>query len=292
MKLVNPTEKLSQEMGYPDTVRFLKTLGFDGVDMSFFDMFEDGSIWCRDDYREYAREIKNLGDEIGISFEQAHAPFPSSRGNEEFDTMAFSKIVRSMEIASILGIPRIVVHPLQHMPYIKNKKKLFNLSVEFYRRLIPYCEKFNIQVCCENMWQWGGRRKVIIDSICSQPEEFLALLEEVDSPWIVACLDIGHCALVGVDPADAIRILGKKHLKALHVHDVDYIKDCHTMPFTEELDWESVAAALAEIGYEGNFTFEANEFFGKFPVELWKDAGILLEKTGRYIMDRIEKNRK
>ena len=35
---------------------------------------------------------------------------------------------------------------------------------------------------------------------------FRALLEELDSPWIVGCLDLGHCALVGFDPAECIRM--------------------------------------------------------------------------------------
>lgn len=71
------------------------------------------------------------------------------------------------------------------------------MNVEFYRTLIPDCERLNIRVCAENMWQWDDKREIIVDSICAQPEEFCALLDAIDSPWIVGCLDIGHSALVG-----------------------------------------------------------------------------------------------
>ncbi len=292
MKLVNQTDVLDRALGHAQTIAFLKNAGFDGIDMSFFDMLSDQSPWCQDDYRTYARQLRDTAESLGISFLQAHAPFPSNKGEAEFDEMAFSRIVRSMEIASMLGAPRIVVHPLQHVSYVNHKKLLFDISVDFYKRLIPFCEQYQIQVCTENMWQWDQNRQVITDSICSQPEEFRALLEAVDSPWITGCLDIGHCALVGVDPADAIRTLGRKHLQALHVHDVDYRHDCHTMPFLENLDWASITAALAEIGYEGHFTFEANCYFTKLPRQTWEPAAALLESVGRYLISQIEDPRK
>ena len=290
MKLVNPTEILDTAIGLKESISLLKYAGFGGIDLSLFDMFQDDSVWCQDNYREYAREIRSYAESLDIFFLQSHAPFPSTKGEPEFDEMAFSRIVRAMEIASIAGVPRIVVHPPQHLPYVSNKKALFDMSVDFYKRLIPYCEQFQIQVCAENMWQWDEHRQVITDSVCSQPEEFCALIDAVGSPWIVACLDIGHCGLVGVNPADAIRMLGRDRLKALHVHDVDYRHDCHTMPFLENLDWESITTALGEIGYEGHLTFEANCFFQKLPRELWVPGAALLQRTGRYLISRIEEH--
>lgn len=106
------------------------------------------------------------------------------------------------------------------------------------------------------------------------------MLDEVNSPWIVGCLDLGHSALVGVEPADFIRALGKTKLQALHVHDVNYRRDCHNLPFTEKLDWESIAVALREIGYQGEFTFEADNFLFGFPKELYQPAAKLMVETG------------
>jgi sugar phosphate isomerase/epimerase len=82
--------------------------------------------------------------------------------------------------------------------------------------------------------------------------------------------------------------MGKDRLQALHVHDVDYVSDCHTMPFMESLDWNAVAAALAQIRYEGNFTFEADNFLIKMPRELMPEASRLMAQTGRYLIGRIE----
>ena len=62
----------------------------------------------------------------------------------------------------------------------------------------------------------------------------------------------------------------------------------HTMPFTKNLNWEAITRALAEIGYEGDFTFEADSFYEGFPPQLVPDACKLMERTGRYLVGRIQ----
>lgn len=287
MRLVTQTESLSPTFGDEQAVRMLAKSGFDAIDWSFFYMADDENVWNTDGWREHALHLRAVAEECGIGFSQAHAPFPTSRGEEPFDTVIRQKILRAMEAAAVLGVQNIVVHPRHHIPYAKNKAQLFEENVALYRGLIPYCEQFGIRVCCENMWQYDNNRRIIIDSACSQPEEFCAMLDTIDSPWIVGCLDIGHCALVGVDPADFIRALGNKRLQALHVHDVDHLHDCHTLPYIQKLDWNGITAALAEIGYDGDFTFEADQFLEAFPPELRQDASILMERTGRHLIRMI-----
>ena len=287
MQLVTTTEKLSETFGDEECVRILAEAGFDAIDWGFFEMSAGKGIWCTDDWKNHALRLKELGRECGIGFSQAHAPFPSSQGEEAADKIIMERILRSMEAAALMGIKNIVVHPKQHLVYAKEKKQLWQENLEFYRSLIPFCQTFGIRVCAENMWQYDSKRRYIVDSVCSQPEEFCSLLDALDSPWIVGCLDLGHCALVGVEPEDFIRAMGKDRLKALHVHDVDYLHDCHTMPFMKNLNWENITRALAQIGYEGDFTFEADSFYSGFPAPLMKDACRLMERTGRYLIGQI-----
>lgn len=288
MRLVTTTEKTAELFGDETCVRILAEAGFDAVDWGFFEMAGGKGVWCTDAWREHALRLKELGDAYGIGFAQAHAPFPSSKGTEPEDTVIRERILRAMHAASLMGIRNIVVHPVQHLVYAKEKQRLWEENLIFYRGLIPYCEEYGIRVCAENMWQYDNRRKYIVDSVCSQPEEFCGLLDALGSPWVVGCLDLGHCALVGVEPEEFIRAMGRDRLCALHVHDVDYVRDCHTMPFLKNLDWEAVALALAEIGYEGDFTFEADHFYDGFPAPLVPDACRMLERTGRYLISRIQ----
>lgn len=291
MQLVTTTEILSKTFGDEECVRILAEAGFDAIDWDFFEMSSGQGIWCTDGWREHALGLKDLAGECGIGFSQAHAPYPSSQGEEPADTVIRERIVRSIEAAALMGVRNIVVHPVQHLTYAKEKKKLWEQNLAFYRSLIPVCQEYGIRVCAENMWQYDNKRRVIVDSVCSQPEEFCGLLDALDSPWITGCLDLGHSALVGTEPQDFIRAMGKNRLGALHVHDVDYLHDCHTMPFLKNLDWEAITQALAEIGYEGDFTFEADSFYIGFPDALKRDACRLLERTGRYLVSRIQQKR-
>ena len=291
MRLSTQTHCLAEKFGDEQAVRILAEAGYDAIDWSFFNMFDDNDVWVREGWKEHAHALRKVGDECGIAFNQAHAPLGTSKGEEPFDTMAMERILQSIEIASILGIDNIIVHPKQHLPYAKNKKYLFDINVEMYKNMMPLCEKLGVRICTENMWQYDTNRQVIIDSVCSQPEEFCAMVDAVGSPWLGACLDIGHAALVGVDPADFIRELGHDRLKALHVHDVDHRRDCHTLPFMEKLDWASITAALGEIDYTGDFTFEADQFLYAFPKALQPEAAKFMVKTGRYLMEQVEANR-
>lgn len=288
MRLVTTSDILADTFGDLEAVRILASNGFDAIDWSFFNM-ERQPAWQGNDWREHAMEIRRTAEDCGIGFGQSHAPFPTSTGEEEKDKAILAVILQSMEAASILGCHSIIIHPRQHLVYAKNKKQLFQENVAFYTSLIPYCEQFGIHVCVENMWQYDHKRHIIVDSVCAQPEEFCAMIDAIHSPWITACLDIGHAALVGVDPADAIRALGHDRLQALHVHDVDYLHDCHTLPFNRDLDWDAITAALAEIHYEGDFTFEADAFLKQFPPELRRDASVLMERTGRYLVARASR---
>lgn len=286
MRLVTQTETLARNYSDVETVEILAKAGFEAIDWSFFDMLNDDNIWNSDGWKEHALELKAAAEACGIGFSQAHAPFSTTFGDDYENSTLWPRIIRSMEIAALLGVKNIIVHPIHHIPYKKNREFLFAENVAMYKKLVPYCEKFGIRVCSENMWHYDPNRAIPIDSICSQPEEFCALLDAIDSEWIVGCLDIGHSAIVGVDPAEFIRALGPKRLQCLHVHDVDYKHDCHNMPYMEKLDWESIAAALAEIGYTGDFTLEADNYLKRFPKDVMPEASRLMAAVSRYIVSK------
>ena len=102
------------------------------------------------------------------------------------------------------------------------------------------------------------------------------------------CLDVGHSALIGEEPQDAIRYLGKERLQALHVHDVDYITDLHTLPFVGKLEWNNICQALHDIGYEGELTFEADGFLRNYTNDNIDMACRYMVQTGRYLISLIE----
>ena len=279
MILSTKTGFLDKIYGIKDAIAIIADAGFDAIDFSM-DSAEYGSDVHS---KEYYTELRKYAESKGVYFNQAHGPDGSSFADEERNKKRFQEVIFTIRHAALLGAENIIIHPCQHMDYYKqgNAERLFEYNMEFYRKLIPYCEEYGIKVAIENMWQYP---KMISHSTCSRPDEFIRYIDELSSEWIVGCLDIGHSVLVREDPAEFIRKLGNKRLKCLHVHDVDGNDDLHTLPYFGITDWESVMSALAEIDYKGDFTYEADGFLQDKPKELLPDFVKLMEKTGRYMI--------
>lgn len=287
MILSTQTDFLGRAYGEAEAIRMLAKAGFDAYDFSFFPMFDNPEYPMNGPgFREYAKSLRAVADGCGIICNQAHAPFASSTGDADDDERRFAAIARSLEAAAVLGAKVIVVHPKQHLPYITHAAELKELNIGFYKRLVPYCEQFGVKVACENMWQENLAAGRIIDSTCSRPGEFCEYIDAVGSPWVVGCLDVGHTALTDEDLGGFVRAMGPGRLQALHVHDNDLVEDSHTLPFTCKIDFSALVTALKEIGYQGDFTLEADHFLEKFPLPLVPDALGLLYKVGRFLADQ------
>lgn len=296
MLLTTQTEKLEEFFGDKAAIEMVADAGFDSIDYSMFHMSRDNCILNTDEYKKYAKELKNIADQKGIGFTQAHAPFRFAfeSTEQEYLKIAKDQVVRAIEVAGILGVEIIVVHPLQFRPYLTNKDYLKQINMKYYNELIPYCEEYGVKMACENMWQYNKKRECIIDSVCSQPAEFNDYIDSVNSEFLVACLDLGHCGLTNIEAQDCIRAMGSKRIKALHVHDNDYLGDDHTLPGFGEMNWDEITKALAEIDYTGNFTFEADNFLdsvGSDPKAV-KAALTIMEVTGRNLISKIESYKK
>ena len=272
-----------------EAIDLMADAGFDAIDFSFH-IKKEYSSENTDGQAGKARftEWRKRAEARGLVFNQAHAPEGSSFKDMDKTVQRFHEIRRAIRNASYLGIPHIVVHPVQHLPYCEPgvPEQLFEMNMKFYNALKPYCEEYGVKICLENMWQEPNGK--IDHSTCSTPEEFVRYLDSLNSEWFIACLDIGHAPLVGVDPCDLIRALGKDRLKALHVHDVDGVDDLHTLPYFAKINWDSVCASLKEIGYTGDLTFEAGNFVYQLPSELAAPAAKFMVATGRYLIDKIK----
>ena len=290
MLLSATNASLIRKCSCEESIELMHAAGFDAMDFylnggpEYYDESTDSAS-----FKERFLRLRAMAEEKGMCFNQAHAPYSTSFMDAEQTKRRFQDVVRSMRNASYLGVRTIVVHPMQHLTYAEPgvPEQLFEMNMDFYRRLIPYCEEYQLKVALENMYQVPYGKK-INHSTCSKPEEFIRYLDELNNDVFVACLDLGHTCLVCEDPAEFIRKLGSTRLKALHVHDVDGIDDTHTAPYFGVINWDQVMAALKEINYEGDFTFEvAGQYLNPLPKELFASALYHLAETGRYLMKKL-----
>ena len=152
-------------------------------------------------------------------------------------------------------------------------------------------KQFGVKIAIENMWQRKWNPKRCFHSSCSRTEEFCDYIDTIGSEWIVACLDLGHAGLVREDPARMIYILGHR-LQALHVHDNDHTDDLHGIPLFHCMDFDSIVKALADVNYQGDFTYEAADFYKKLPRRAWKSVTEMMVEIGRDFIEKIEAQRK
>ena len=288
MKLVTMTKYFSKQFGLENAVDLLAAAGFNGLDFTAYHMSE---FYTDAHPKSYYEEIRKRAEARGISFEQAHAPYHGSYHSDNPRTEEqIAEIVCSMKNASYLGVKNIVVHPIQHERYRlpEMPERLFEENMIFYRRLLPYAETYGIRVCTENMYQ-GDMNILNVPSVCARPAEMIRYFDEINHPLFGCCLDVGHATLVREDAAAFIQALGKKRLTCLHVHDVDDAHDRHLPPyFGGAIAWDRVIDALAEIGYEGNFTYEADYFFQGRPPEIAPAAARLMASIGHSLIKRFK----
>lgn len=286
MRLSTQTDYLNKVFGFEKAIDMLAEAGYDCIDFSAY--FEEHYTDVHD--KSFYTEMRKYAESKGLTFNQAHAPFASSFNDDEEKTeKRFWEIVTAMKNASYLGVENIVVHPYIHIRYHieGNPEILFEKNMQFYRRLIPYCEEYGIKVALENMWD-RAHSNLIGHCACSRPGEFVRYMDELNNDCFVGCLDIGHTMLVREETDLFIKALGNKRLKCLHVHDVVADQDLHTLPYFGVTDWDSVMKALAEIDYKGDLTFEADCFFNGKPVELLQDTANYMAKTGRILISKFE----
>ncbi|MCQ2471817.1 MAG: sugar phosphate isomerase/epimerase [Clostridia bacterium] len=296
MQLATQTSYSAAFFGMRESVEMIKEAGFDSIDFSMFCMSDENCILNTDGYIDYVRRLKAIARRNDIKFSQAHAPFsfPIKHGERYFMDIVKERVTRSIEIAGMLDIPVMVVHPMQFRPYHKKKNQKFfrELNVKYYSDYMPMCEEAGIKIACENIWKTRGKKhkKHIIGGACATPERFKHLIDAVDNEHFTGCLDLGHCGLTGIKAQDFIREVGEGYISALHVHDNDNIRDLHTAPGYGKMEWDEIAKALAEINYDGDVTFEADEFIAPFANDPRSalQALKLLNSIGRNFIRRIE----
>ena len=284
MIFATQTDFLARKYGLVRAVEMLIEAGYPAIDVT---MYYPNDCPFTDDYREVAAKLRTMADEAGVRFVQAHAPFGG--GYDRYLNEHVPLFPRAFEFCSLLGIENIVVHPIMKGHYYGTETEHFDMNMKFYRALAPLARTNKVKIAIENMWDRHPVTGRICDHVCADPHELNRYYDELADPEaFTICLDIGHVALCGREPEDAVRIIGGERLGCIHAHDVDYISDLHTLPGVCKIKWDNVARALGEIDYCGPFTMEADNFFNGFMEEQYPIVAKFMADTAKVISDKID----
>ena len=243
------TKELSD---FENEIRQLKDIGFDCIDyQGFINTQTPLYEMSETDFETYLQNQRQITESAGIQISQAHGPwrYPICDSTEEERNERFEKMSKAIRGTAILGCDRMVLHNIMPQGKVDENASLVKaLNRDFFLRLCEVGRENGVVICLENM-PFSGQ-------CLARPWQTLDFVKSFDSKWFRVCLDTGHCAVLGISAGDAVRLIGKEYLWALHVHDNDGIKDLHRAPCDGVLDWADFGDALAQIGFEGTLSLE------------------------------------
>jgi sugar phosphate isomerase/epimerase len=277
MKTSTPTFQLSGWFGEDVAIEMIAKAGFDAFDYSLHEIisFDWKNLkstvntkhpYFQNDYNKHLKMLKRVAEDNGIVCNQSHAPFPL------FDKAVEGELKKCIEATAELGGEIIIIHP--------DKSLKLEENIEVYSELLPFAKSHGVKIACENMFDWRADLGYAVPKACGTKEDFVAHLNALNDPYFVACLDIGHAEMMkdGTCAVDMIKALGTK-LKALHIHDNDKTHDNHQMPFTMDIKYKPIVKALKEVGYNGYFTLEADNYTRMIGREKAQQGQIDLKKS-------------
>ena len=256
MRTSTEIDSISRIVGEETALELIAKAGFDAWDFSLYGMWgwdkksrreiESNHPLSSREYLSFARGLRRIGEDLGIVCNQSHAPHPSI-------LCGIDNLLRSIECTAEVGAEICVIHP--------DNNSTVEQNVEMYMKLLPFAKACGVKIATENMWNWNKELDIAAPAACSSADSFLAHIKAMDDSHFVACLDIGHAEMRGLNSSavEMIYALGDK-LCALHIHDNDKHRDSHQIPGSMNIDFASVASALKNVGYNGYYTLEAYNF--------------------------------
>ena len=238
--------------GVAEGAKRLKAHGYDCADyQNFINTETDFFKLPEKEFEKILLEEKKIVADAGIFIHQTHGPWRRPQDATEADRAErFDSMSKAIRGTAYLGCENIVVHPL--MPFGSHSdaepKTQWDINLEFMSRLAEVGKEYAVTVCFENM----PFRELPLSPV----SEILRMVREINSDYFGVCLDTGHAAAIGDSPADAVRLLGKKYLRVMHVHDNDGKRDYHWLPGTGVINWNDFSEALFDIKYEGALVLE------------------------------------
>jgi len=242
--------------------------GFTYLDLNFCEAMNPFSRMRDDDWETFVDELVETGKRCGVVFPQSHLPYYDIFGTKDPDKIKTMEelIRRSIIASSRMGVKWTVTHPGTVYSAGQDMSVSLERNLEYYARHVATAKEHGIGMALENDFEYKSAPYQHI--YCANVYEQVTLIDAFSDPQHVgACYDFGHANLVGGFHRQNLNILGKR-VKAIHVQDNQGLHDDHFLPFHGNTDWKEAMAALADIDYAGDMTFEIQEWGRFYPKEL------------------------
>ena len=240
---IGVTQIILDNMPLADTLSLCQEAGYDAVELCF-DEERDTDISMSQS------ELNTVGEccvAAGIEISSIVATFRDlgnllSRNAAE-RAKGVKSVVRSLEIAGVLGVDAILLHPGQLTDEGTYQAAWDNLS-SILSDLVPVAASNSAVIGLENVW----------NKFLLSPKEMREFLDAIGSEWVAAYLDTANMMAYGY-PEHWIRELG---VRIARVHFKDFKRDQHQFVnlLDGDTDWQTLMCEFRAVGYDGYVVHE------------------------------------
>jgi hexulose-6-phosphate isomerase len=217
-----------------------RAAGFEGVEV--------GTVAEADVAAEIAEAAAAAGIQIHSVMNADHWKYPLSSDDPEVVAKSVAGMETSLRNArrwkagAVLLVPAVVDARTSYRDAWTRSQKVIR------ERLLPLAGEQKVTIGIEEVW----------NKFLLSPIEMARYVDELDSPWAAAYLDVGNMLFYGF-PQDWVRTLGRR-LVRVHVKDFHVDRGEGRFAWKNlgegDVDWPEVGRALTEVGYQGWVTTE------------------------------------
>ena len=278
-----------------ETLEELYDIGYRSIDFPFTGTDNPGFILNQEDWRSRIEAVARRAQELGVTFDQCHLPFPRGAGfrddkrfqqsgfQEHFDTC----MARSIEAASILGVKYATAHPLSDTEMLADANHQREINHAYYDKFVQQAASLGVGIAFENMriqiplGDWPYR-------YCCHVDELVDLIDSFADPLVGGCWDTGHGHTQKQNQRIAINKLGSR-LRNLHINDCEYKKrDEHLLPYMGTIDWNDFVEGLLDVNYRGVLNYEVGKVTLGCPAQLQKIMLQSVYNNGLILLEQYE----
>lgn len=247
-----------KEMTAMDAMTLAAKLGYQSFELC---VGEDGPLTL-DLSESDAAALRRTADKLGLALTTVGTglgwQYPLTSPDRSVRKKGIEATTRALHIAKWLGahtvltVPGIVTSEVSYDEALENAL----LSVQ---QLAPVAESLQVSIGIENVW----------NKFLLSPVELRDFIDQCESDCVGAYIDTGNVILYGF-PEQYLRILGSR-VRAVHAKDFRASAgnfDGFVMLMEGDVNWPAVAAALADIGFDGALTAEYGPYAHSLEVML------------------------
>ena len=155
------------------------------------------------------------------------------------------RVRQSLDIAEILGVRTVVFHTnfIASIQSVGYRYDWTQRNIDFWGPLAERAGRSGMVIALENMWEF-------------EPDLIADILRAVDSPFLRACLDVGHSHLYSSVPFETWLDVLQPYLVHLHLNNTDGSLDEHHALTDGVLDYRPILKQIRSLPVQPTMTLE------------------------------------